>query len=169
MHRLTAAHKTLPMNTYLLVENLENGREVVVRVNDRGPFVRGRIIDLSYAAAKRIGMVKTGTARVRITALGETILAREGKRQVRRFIHRPDFEHGDFYVQIGSFVDRANAERLKNQLVKWRRKTVVRRYQRGDKVFCRAQVRGGTTLKAARHMERVLMESGFPNAFVVAR
>ncbi len=61
---LTAAHRTLPFGTVLLVRNLENGREVTVRINDRGPFARGRILDLSEAAARRLGMIEPGTARV---------------------------------------------------------------------------------------------------------
>lgn len=67
--RLTAAHRTLPFGTKLRVTNLRNGKTVVVRINDRGPFARRRIIDLSYAAARRIGMVATGTALVRIERL----------------------------------------------------------------------------------------------------
>jgi rare lipoprotein A len=70
MYSLTAAHKTLPMNTVVRVDNLENGRSVIVRVNDRGPFVDGRIIDLSNTAAHQIDMVKNGTARVKVTVLG---------------------------------------------------------------------------------------------------
>ena len=70
MYDLTAAHKTLPMNTVVRVDNLQNGKSVVVRVNDRGPFVDGRIIDLSNTAAHEIDMVRDGTARVKITVLG---------------------------------------------------------------------------------------------------
>ncbi len=69
MHAMTAAHKHLPIPTHVRVENLENGREIVVEVNDRGPFVDGRIIDLSYAAASELGVVGPGTAQVRVTAL----------------------------------------------------------------------------------------------------
>lgn len=64
--KLTAAHRTLPFGTKVRVTNLENGRSVTVRVNDRGPFVKGRMIDLSYAAAQRLEMVRTGVARVRL-------------------------------------------------------------------------------------------------------
>lgn len=71
MHGLTAAHKTLPMHTLLLVRNLENDREVTVRVNDRGPFYDGRIIDLTKAAAESLGFLDLGTAKVRITTLAE--------------------------------------------------------------------------------------------------
>ncbi len=66
---LTAAHRSLPFGTKVRVENLKNGRSVVVRINDRGPYVRGRIIDLTKAAAGRLGFVKSGVASVRITVL----------------------------------------------------------------------------------------------------
>ena len=68
MHAMTAAHKTLPLGTYVRVYNLENKRSTLVRINDRGPFVRGRIIDLSYSAAKEVGIVGPGTARVSLRA-----------------------------------------------------------------------------------------------------
>jgi len=74
-YELTAAHPSLPLGTRVMVTNLENGRAVQVRVNDRGPFVDGRAIDLSYAAARTIGMVGPGTVRVRIEVLGPTTLA----------------------------------------------------------------------------------------------
>jgi rare lipoprotein A (peptidoglycan hydrolase) len=69
MYQLTAAHKTLPLPTYVRVDNLDNGQSLVVKVNDRGPFIDGRIIDLSYAAAYRLGVTGPGTANVEITAL----------------------------------------------------------------------------------------------------
>lgn len=69
-NELTAAHRSLPFGTKVLVENLSNGRSVVVRINDRGPFIGGRVIDLSKAAAAQIGMVGSGTAKVRITKTG---------------------------------------------------------------------------------------------------
>lgn len=70
MYAMTAAHKTLPMNTMLRVLNLENGKSTIVRINDRGPFVDGRIIDLSNSAAHKIDMVRKGTVKVKITVLG---------------------------------------------------------------------------------------------------
>jgi len=69
MYAMTAAHKTLPLPTYVEVTNLENGRKVIVRVNDRGPFAKNRLIDLSYVAALKLGIVASGTARVRVRAL----------------------------------------------------------------------------------------------------
>ena len=71
MYKYTAAHKTLPLGTYVRVINLENGKTVIVRINDRGPFKKGRIIDLSYAAAKKIGMIASGTARVKLDIISK--------------------------------------------------------------------------------------------------
>ncbi len=69
MYQMTAAHRTLPLPSYVLVENLENGRSIIVRVNDRGPFSNDRVIDLSYVAALKLDVVRTGTAKVRVTAI----------------------------------------------------------------------------------------------------
>ncbi len=169
MYDLTAAHRILPMNTHLLVRNLENGREVVVRVNDRGPFVKGREIDLSYGAARRLGMVKKGVARVELVALGEAVTVRREGRTIKRFLPQPDYDRGEFYVQVGSFTSRSNALKLKNRLLAEGRKTVVLAFNRGDRLFYRVQVRGGVTLETARRMEKFLEAAGFPGAFVVAR
>ena len=69
MYRLTAAHRSLPLNTYVQVTNLRNGRKVIVKINDRGPFIPNRLIDLSYGAAKKLGMVWRGTARVAVKTI----------------------------------------------------------------------------------------------------
>lgn len=82
-NELTAAHRSLPFGTKVLVENLANGRSVVVRINDRGPFIGGRIIDLSKAAAASIGMIETGTAKVRVNTLGESAIAALGEDTVK--------------------------------------------------------------------------------------
>jgi len=169
MHGTTAAHKTLPMNTYLLVENLENGRETTVRINDRGPFHKGRIIDMSRTGAEKLGFIGQGTARVRITALGEAATYREAGKVVKKFKKHPDFRKGEFYVQIGSFVDQNNAKRLKDKMLALGRKTVIQEFDRGDKLFFRVQVRAGINLSAAEEVEKALNLSGFPGAYVVAR
>ncbi|HHF53278.1 MAG TPA: septal ring lytic transglycosylase RlpA family protein [candidate division WOR-3 bacterium] len=69
MYKLTAAHRKLPFGTYVKVTNLENGRSVIVRINDRGPFKKNRIIDLSYEAAKRLGIISKGVARVKLEVI----------------------------------------------------------------------------------------------------
>lgn len=169
MYAVSAAHKTLPMNTHLLVKNLENGREITVRINDRGPFVRGRIIDLSYRAAQELGMVEQGLARVQITALGEAVRYVEDGRSGERFAAILDFEHGEFYVQVGAFTQQENARRLQQQLDTWGRSAVVKEYDHGGQIFYRVQVSAGDTMSGALRMERVMIEAGFPDAFVVAR
>jgi len=69
MFAMTAAHRSLPLPTYVKIKNLENGKEVIVKVNDRGPFAKGRLVDLSYAAAKKLDLHKAGTGKVRLTAI----------------------------------------------------------------------------------------------------
>lgn len=110
MYAMTAAHRQLPLPTYVEVTNLNNGRKVVVRVNDRGPFKKDRIIDLSYAAASRLGMLESGTAPVELRVVTpdtppQAVTAatdRSGKIA--------------YYIQAGAFGERANADRLRNRL-----------------------------------------------------
>lgn len=108
MNDLTAAHKVLPMHTRIRVQNLENGRVTDLRVNDRGPFVAGRIVDLSLAGAQALGVVGPGTARVRLTVLGGAGMGAAG---VVAAVARETF-----YVQVGAFTVQANAERLAREL-----------------------------------------------------
>lgn len=99
-HELTAAHPTLPLGTRVLVTNLQNGRQVEVRINDRGPFVKGRILDLSYAASRCLGMTRPGTARVRLEVLGFSAPRRTGV----------------YALQVGAFADRRRAEAMQRRL-----------------------------------------------------
>ena len=116
MHDMTAAHKTLPIPVYVHVKNLDNGRSAVVRVNDRGPFVDGRIIDLSYAAAKKLGVDRPGTANVEIRVLN----AGESKpTSVVRAIplDNPVQEEVPLFIQMGSFSNLMNASNLVQTLI----------------------------------------------------
>jgi rare lipoprotein A len=168
MYAKTAAHKTLPINTMLLVRNLENGKEIVVRVNDRGPFVPGRIIDLTLSGARELDLIGKGTAFVQIEALGETVTVTHDNQRERRFLPHENFETGEFYVQVGSFANPVNAEKLKKEMSTLGGETVVQPYDNGDKVYYRVHVRAGNTLSAAQYKERVLAEAGYPG-FVVAQ
>lgn len=169
MHGMTAAHKTLPMDTWLLVKNLENDREVTVRVNDRGPFSKERVLDLTKSAADSLGFIGKGTALVKITALGETATSGAGGLISQRFVVHPDFQSGVFFVQIGSFQDENNARRLKERMVAQGRKTQVSRFDRDGDIFFRVQVEAGQNLAGARVVEREMAQSGFPDAFVIAQ
>ena len=92
MYKYTAAHKTLPLPTYLNVQNLRNGKSVIVKVNDRGPFIDNRIIDLSYAAAKKVDMLSQGTTFVKITAVSEQVAAQAMKKNDRGIFSSSLFE-----------------------------------------------------------------------------
>jgi len=107
MYGVSAAHKILPLGTEVRVTNLENNRSVILVVNDRGPFVHGRILDLSYGAAKKLGTVERGVAKVRITAVGTvpgatTRVAATSAKQ--------------YHVRVGAFANRDNAERVHREL-----------------------------------------------------
>lgn len=167
MHAKTAAHKTLPMHTVLLVRNLENGRETVVKVNDRGPFIRGRIIDLSYTAALEIGLDQSGIARAEIIALGEATGATPRKAPVR--LKYPDFFTGKYYIQVGSFLEQANAERLARQFMAAGTKAVIQPYVTSGYTYYRVQVYAGNSLRLAMTLEEELLKSGFSGAFLFAR
>ena len=108
MYAFTAAHKTLPLPSYVEVTNLANNKTIVVRVNDRGPFKEGRIIDLSYAAARKLDMVSTGTAKVKVTVVSAPTSSHTGA--------IPIGVAGDIYIQMGAFSSRSNAELLANQV-----------------------------------------------------
>ena len=119
MCSFSAAHKTLPLPSYVRVTNLDNGREVVVRVNDRGPFHAGRIIDLSFAAAVKLGVDRTGTARVEVRALtgGADLANAPAAARVPSSSSSPaPMGSGPQRVQVGAYRDRDNARRIARQL-----------------------------------------------------
>lgn len=129
MYAMTAAHKSLPLPTYVQVTNLSNGRSVVVRVNDRGPFRQNRIIDLSYAAAQKLDMVRSGTALVEVRAIGEgqdrpapTFVAGGKAIDGKPAIDWRDQSHlrNRIYVQVGAFASRQNADQLFGRLLQAR-------------------------------------------------
>ena len=140
MYKLTAAHKQLPFHTLVEVKNLENRKKVIVRINDRGPFVKGRIIDLSKKAAQRIGIENTGTAQVRLRIIKPTDIGRktlneeteietkteeaepETNTDIDTYTEPPqtvttsDLEPAEYYLQAGAFRSKKNAKRLLRRL-----------------------------------------------------
>jgi len=167
MHAMTAAHKTLPLGTYVQVTNLSNNRVTQVRINDRGPFVRGRIIDLSYSAARKIEVVGPGTAPVEIVALGT--LAEPATADKPGGTYLPvDYYSGNFTIQVGAFKDRSNAERLKNKLDQKFKNAHITVYETGRETFYRVRVGRCTTLQQADEYEAVMINEGYKDAFAVA-
>ncbi len=154
MHGMTAAHKVLPFGTQLRVTNLDNNRTIVVRVNDRGPFVANRIIDLTRTGAEQLDMIGPGTARVRLESVG-SIPGQVGADLT-----------GNFYVQIGSFSVRDNAHNLAKSLqLKGLPSRVV---YVPDLNFHRVQVGPYTSLAAAENAASSL-QGEYPGNFVVAQ
>jgi rare lipoprotein A len=165
MHDMTAAHKTLPMNTMLLVKNLANGRQTVVRINDRGPFVRGRIVDLSYKAAIALGIHKKGITRVHAIALGEEAINKWGEPPVLVY---KDLSVGEFFVQIGAFSKKFNADRLQKRFTDAGHTTVIRQSNGAKSMFYSVLVYAGKTMQHARRAEKSLLEHGYVGAFIIA-
>ena len=167
MYDMTAAHKTLPFDTYVSVRNLENNKTAIVRINDRGPFARGRIIDLSYSAAKKLGIVGPGTTDVEIVALpgpGERYTA--GGKTASYPV--TDLYQGNFTVQIGAFGDRANAEKLRNQLARTYQHVYVTSYSNGRDTVYRVKVGRYSNLAQANRFESMMIQKGYKDAFAVA-
>jgi len=142
MHALTAAHKLMPLGTVAKVTNLENGRSVTVKINDRGPFIDDRIIDLSYGSAGAIDMVETGLAPVEIEVLkwGERI--------------------SNFTIQVGSFAIQENAIRLKNRLEQKYADVYIVPYDKDDMKFYRVRVGVMKDIKEAEQLAGELSATG---------
>jgi peptidoglycan lytic transglycosylase len=150
MHQMTAAHRTLPFGSIVQVTNLTNGRQVDVRITDRGPFVANRIIDLSYAAAEALGVVGPGTAPVRLQVLSG-----------------PNPMVGFFGVQVGAFEVEANAERLRAGLSARYSPIDIVSYDSPRGLFYRVRVGREPTEAAARQLAAQLRAGGQSTTFVV--
>ena len=147
MYKYTAAHKTLPLPSYVRVKNLKNGKSVIVKVNDRGPFVDNRIIDLSYAAAKKIDMLTEGTAVVRIRGVSEEQAAQSFKNNTRSIFSRSIFEKivsrnkKKILIQIGAFTEERGARDLKKIVTNIGVESVfINKARSGTKIFYRVRV-----------------------------
>jgi len=151
MYQLTCAHQTLPLGTMVMVTNLDNGRSLELKVNDRGPFVKERIIDVSYAAAQMLGMWEKGTAPVKVEVVGSA----------------PDLVQR-FTLQVGSFVDEANAQRLAEQLRKNFDNVFVTTLESQTQKYHRVRVGQFDTRESALVVAEKLARMGF-NVMVTSR
>lgn len=149
--KLTAAHPTLPLGSRVLVTNKRNGKKVEVVVNDRGPFVPGRVIDLSRAAAERLGMLRPGTTPVRIELVA---LPPDGSRHVR------------YAVQVAAFVRREHADALVEELARRFDDAYLLRHEMGGATYFRVRLGPYGTKEQAQERARRLVGLGWP-AFVV--
>lgn len=150
MHQFTAAHRTLPFNCIVRVTNLDNGKQTEVRINDRGPFVANRVIDLSLSAAQAIEMVGPGTAHVRL-----------------EIVSGPSPQGGFFGVQIGAFKVEENAEKLKAQLETSYSPVSIATYDSPNGTFYRVRVGRLPSEDAAQQLASQLHTTGQFTTFVV--
>ena len=168
MNQKTAAHKTLPMGTYVKVLNLSNRKYSVVRINDRGPFVKGRIIDLSRAVAEEIDLIGPGVVDVKIVALGKEVAKLESGKRQTPLVELADLKTGDFTIQIGAFSDKKNALEVADRLGRvFDYIHVAVQRNNGDRTLYKVHVSKSKTLSKAAQIEKKLQEMGYTEAFVV--
>jgi len=188
MEKLTAAHRTLPFHTWVRVENLSNHKSVVVKINDRGPFVHGRIIDLSRAAARHIELLGPGTVKVRIISTSEPKHEKESKREKEPVAEAPAVPRATptppgarpspfptpaeavapragFAVQVGAFSDRARAEDLRRRLEE--RYGAARLLEKPGRAGVWRVLAGEYSDAAAAASAANQLRTEFPGAFVV--
>ena len=156
MHDLTAAHPTLPLGTRVLVTRVETGEAVEVRINDRGPFGKDRIIDLSHAAARILGGVGSGLIRVRVQ-----VVALPGGSELPTSPSR-------FAVQVGAFTTRERAEALRQALSSEAAEAVIATAAVGSETYYRVQIGSFPDRPSAQQAARRLADRGY-QALIVER
>lgn len=151
MHAFTAAHRTLPLGTVAEVTHLGNGRSVRVRINDRGPFVANRIVDLSYGAAKEIDLADQGVAKVRLVA----------------WTKKADLSSRRFNVQVGSFLVEENAKRFREKMERYGPASVSL-YQTNRQLYYRVRVGEFREEEEAQNLAKRLMKEGLSPLVICA-
>jgi rare lipoprotein A len=150
-HDLTAAHQTLPLGTRVLVTNLDNGRSIEVLINDRGPFAKARIIDLSYAAAESLGMIGPGTIPVRI----EVVSSGADKISLIK-------DSLDYTLQLGSFSVLENARQLRDLVASKFSEVSIVPLNTSTSTFYRVQLGKFSTRSSAEEQARRVTQAGYP-------
>jgi rare lipoprotein A len=153
MYAMTAAHRTLPFNTRVRVTNLENGKKAELRINDRGPFIPGRIIDLSKSGAQEIGILGSGTARVTVEAAGWPAGG-------------PPLGEGIYAIQAGSFLEKENAYRFREDLSRKHTYVYVVPWESKTKRYYRVRLGAFRTEEEARRYAEGLKRQSLPGVIV---
>lgn len=168
MWAMTAAHKTLPLGTHVKVTNLQNGNIVILRINDRGPFVAGRIIDLSCKGAQELGSYQKGLARVRVEAVQVASQVQYAGSTYWKADPVPSFRYGQFTVQIGAFREQSNATRLRDQMARTGQYAKISPGSDKGSPIYRVQVGLHQDITVAKKEAERLRSGGFGDAFVLA-
>ncbi len=172
MYAMTAAHKTLPLPTYVRVTHLENGRSVIVKVNDRGPFHDDRIIDLSYAAAKKLGVTAKGTAVVEVVALDPLSYnkkpAYQPKQQRPSLLDSYPAKHPyKLYLQVGAFNDQKNARQLLKRLSRMFKKRKIHSEYASKERLYRVRIGPLASVEDADKLSHYLHQKGIPTTRII--
>jgi len=159
MFQMTAAHKTLPIPAYARVTNLKNKKTIIVKINDRGPFHEDRLIDLSYAAAKKLGITSTGTGYVEVTTIDPSeptyVSTAENEKQL--------------FLQVGAYSEKSNAEKIAARIKQiTQHPTTILPFALNDKTLHRVQVGPFTNQKHSDELNEKLKNEGFSGGIVVS-
>lgn len=172
MYGMTAAHKTLPLPTYVQVTHLKNGKSVIVKVNDRGPFHDNRIIDLSYSAAKKLGVTATGTGAVEVVAINPETFQQKQPYQPK--INRPSAlpaypakSHFKLYLQVGAFASQQNANKLRKRLSRMFKQQKIHSDFATDKNIYRVRIGPLASVAAADKLSTFLNDKGISSAQII--
>lgn len=159
MYKMTAAHPVLPIPSYAQVTNLKNGRNVIVRVNDRGPFKHNRVMDLSYAAALKLDVVRTGTGQVVITAIGETpVSSRKKAVSTEQLV----------FIQLGAFSNQDSAYNLQKRLqAEGYENSEINRVEQGGLRLFRVRLGPMQKLADIDFILGDLHHAGYPDAHII--
>lgn len=168
MYAMSAAHKHLPLPSYVRVTNLENGKQVVVRVNDRGPFHKGRVIDLSYAAATKLGYANKGTAKVRLELIKPLQMASGQASKQSNENLQDKIAH---FIQVAAFASRPSAEQVSQQIASAAAisDVFVASQESGASSVHRVRVGPFSDEKSAERVLKILKSQGYKGALIIQR
>ena len=172
MYAMTAAHKTLPLPTYVRVTHLENGKSVIVKVNDRGPFHDNRIIDLSYSAAKKLGVTAKGTGAVEVFAIDPETYQKKEPYQPKfnrnsALSTYPAKSNYKLYLQVGAFTDKNNANKLHKRLSRMFKQQQIHSEFASEKNIYRVRIGPLASVAAADKLTIYLNNKGIPTAQII--
>jgi len=169
MYKMTAAHKTLPIPVYVKVSNIDNGKEIIVKVNDRGPFISGRIIDLSYAAAKKLGITQKGTANVEIKTLSAAIPPGNSQSTAGTTPLSIEDNNKQYFLQLGAFSQRMLAEQLAAKLISLPVEPVIITHStRNQNTLYHVRVGPFRTENQLAVAESQLIQQGITNTYTIS-
>ena len=168
MYAMTAAHKNLPLPTYVEVRNTKNNRKIIVRVNDRGPFHSGRIIDLSYAAAKKLRITATGTGHVEIKVINPANFAAEDQPKTSTKSSSTSIPEGaQLYLQLGAFGDKKNANMLERKLQSRYQELSISTSYNSERGVYRVRIGPLQSVADADRLAQNLNQDGYSHSHVV--